>query len=316
MKTQQADPVRDYLQVMGRIPMLTKEEEVQYGQQVQRLMKLNEIKAELSGELDREPTEAEWARQAGVSLQELKREIAAGNRSKRRMVESNLRLVVSVAKKYLKSNVDFLDLIQEGNIGLQRGVEKFDPSKGYRFSTYAYWWIRQAMTRAILQTSRTIRLPVHIGEKLNKIFKAQRQLGQKLGRVATVEELAAETNLKSEEVEKYLRYARPPVSLDIRIGEQGGTELGDLLEDEGSSAEDFVVRSCLNSDLQKLLSGLAKKEQEVLSLRFGFEGTGSLSFRKVADLMNLSAERVRQIERKALEKLREYRGDLQEYLVG
>ncbi|MEL7085516.1 MAG: sigma-70 family RNA polymerase sigma factor, partial [Cyanobacteria bacterium J06597_1] len=182
MKPLKADTVRDYLQAMGRIPMLTHEQEIQYGNQVQQLMQLEALKAELADTLDRQPTHAEWAIKAGLEVLELKQIVKRGDRAKNRMVEANLRLVVSVAKKYLNRGVDFLDLIQEGNIGLQRGVEKFDPGKGYRFSTYAYWWIRQAITRSISQTSRTIRLPVHIVEKLNKLKKAQRTLGQKLGR--------------------------------------------------------------------------------------------------------------------------------------
>ena len=309
------DMVRTYLHEIGRVPLLTHEQEIVFGKQVQAMMALLELQQTLTDELGHEPSLEGWAKRANLNPSQLELSLHQGQQAKQKMIEANLRLVVSVAKKYQKRNLELLDLIQEGTLGLERGVEKFDPTRGYKFSTYAYWWIRQAITRAIAQQARTIRLPIHITEKLNKIKKAQRELSQKLGRSATPGEIAEALELEPSQIRDYLIIARQPISLDLRVGDNQDTELRDLLEDDGQSPEQFTTTEALRDDVNQLLTELTPQQRDVLMLRFGLDNGKELSLAKVGQQLSLSRERVRQLERQALDYLRRRKGEVREYIA-
>jgi RNA polymerase nonessential primary-like sigma factor len=310
-----ADMVRTYLHEIGRVPLLTHEQEIRYGKQVQAMMLLLDQKDDLAERLGRDPNFDEWLAETGLSEATLQSTLREGQRAKQKMIEANLRLVVAIAKKYQKRNLEFLDLIQEGSLGLERGVEKFDPTKGYKFSTYAYWWIRQAITRAIAQQARTIRLPIHITEKLNKIKKVQRELTQELGHSPTPAEIAHALGLEPALIREYLMMARQPISLDLRIGDNQDTELQDLLEDDGVSPEGYTTQQSLRQDIENLLDELTPQQREVLTLRFGLTDGHELSLAKVGQRMNISRERVRQLERQALAHLRRRKANMRGYLA-
>ncbi len=315
---QSADPdlVRSYLRDIGRVPLLTHEQEITLGRQVRELVSLEELEAELTLRSGGErPSQEQLAVEAGLTVALLKRRMQVGRRAKERMVAANLRLVVSVAKKYTKRNMELLDLIQEGTIGLVRGVEKFDPTRGYKFSTYAYWWIRQGITRAIAEKSRSIRLPIHITETLNKLKKGQRELSQELGRTPTVSELAVAVELPEEEVKDLLCRARQPVSLETKVGDGEDTELLDLLAGDGMLPEEMVDGECLKGDLRALVDQLPELQGRVLKMRYGMEGEEPMSLTSIAKELGMSRDKTRNLERRALEGIRGRSRELLHYLV-
>jgi len=352
------DLVRMYLQEIGRVRLLGRDEEVSEAQRVQRYMnlleqcrkaaegeselaqyvELIEIHDRLQSNLGHRPSWERWAVDADMDVATLKTTLSTGKHkwaelasitvselefiqqegiaAKDHMIKANLRLVVSVAKKYQNRGLELLDLIQEGTLGLERAVDKFDPTKGYRFSTYAYWWIRQGITRAIATQSRTIRLPVHITEKLNKIKKAQRKMSQKMGRTPTIDEVAKELDMTPPQIREVLLRVPRSVSLETKVGKERDTELGDLLETDGITPEEMLMRESLHRDLQKLLTDLTSRERDVIRMRFGLGDGNPYSLAEIGRALDLSRERVRQIEAKALQKLRQpkRRNQIRDYL--
>ncbi len=309
------DLVRSYLRDIGRVPLLSHEQEITLGRQVQDLMVLEQLEGELEGKAGEKPTREEWAKAAGLSGVQLKKKLQSGRRAKERMVAANLRLVVSVAKKYTKRNMELLDLIQEGTIGLVRGVEKFDPTRGYKFSTYAYWWIRQGITRAIAEKSRTIRLPIHITEMLNKMKKGQRELSQELGRTPTVTELAEYVELPEEEVKDLMCRARQPVSLEMKVGDGDETELLELLAGDEDLLSEKVEMECMKGDLRTMVDQLPELQSRVLRLRYGMDGDEPMSLTGIAKSLRISRDRTRRLEREGLSMLRSSPQELRAYMV-
>ncbi|MDZ7965985.1 MAG: RNA polymerase sigma factor, RpoD/SigA family [Nostoc sp. DedSLP03] len=297
------DTVRAYLQEIGRIPLLTQEQEVFFAQQVQQMIKILAESEKLTVKLNRTPTLSEWANQMQLSEQELLQKLNQGKKAKQKMMASNLRLVVSIAKQYQRRNLELMDLIQEGTLGLERGIEKFNPALGYRFSTYVYWWIRQGITRAIAQQGRAIRLPIHINDKLNKIKRVQRELSQKLGRVPTTTEIAYALALEPNQIRQYLTLARQTISLDLQVGSEKDVKLEDLIEDYRYSQNGYTTEQFLNQELEDLLSSLSRQQQEILNLHFGLLDGNELSLEQIGQRMGISRERVRQIEKQALHLL-------------
>jgi RNA polymerase nonessential primary-like sigma factor len=311
-----ADSLRSYLHDIGRVPLLSHEQEITLGRQVQDLMALEDLRQELrlrSG--DQEPSDAKLAAEAGLNPAQLRRRLQLGRRAKERMVAANLRLVVSVAKKYTRRNMELLDLIQEGTIGLVRGVEKFDPTRGYKFSTYAYWWIRQGITRAIAEKSRSIRLPIHITESLNKLKKGQRELSQELGRTPTISELALAVDMPEDEVKDLLCRARQPLSLETKVGDSEDTELLDLLASDMVGPSDVVDGECLRNDLEGLVAQLPELQGKVLRLRYGIGGGEPMSLTSIARNLGMSRDKTRNLERRALEGIRSRSQELEGYLA-
>ena len=309
------DLVRSYLRDIGRVPLLSHEQEITLGRQVQELVRLEEAEAEFKMRQGHEPSREEMASSLGISPAVLRRRLINGRRAKERMVAANLRLVVSVAKKYTKRNMELLDLIQEGTIGLVRGVEKFDPTRGYKFSTYAYWWIRQGITRAIAEKSRTIRLPIHITETLNKLKKGQRELSQELGRTPTVGELAEFLELPEPEVKDLLSRARQPVSLEMKVGDSDDTELCELLQNDAPMPHELVDGDCLKGDMRSLLEQLPPLQGRVLKMRYGIDVEEPMSLTGIGRELGMSRDRVRNLERDGLAGLRRLSEAVEDYVV-
>ena len=305
------DSVRAYLRDIGRIPLLEHDEEILLGRKVQRLMQIKEAESELEIK-----DNDSLAQVLGLTTKELRRELRDGEKAKDKMVTANLRLVVSVAKKYTKRNMELLDIIQEGTIGLVRGVEKFDPGRGYKFSTYAYWWIRQGITRAIAEKSRAIRLPIHVTENLNKLKKAQRELSQINGAMPNVFQLSDHLGLTVDEIKDLMCKARQPASLEIKIGENRDTSLMDLLEDSKQIPDDLLEAACIKDDICEMISDLPEMQAAVISMRYGIgsDVMEPMSMTAIGQVLNMSRDRVRTLEHKALKSLRQESSKVSEYL--
>ena len=292
MERDEEDLVRLYLTDIGQYPLLTKEDEVRLAQQIEKGVEAREKLAS-----EEKVTAAE--------KRDLKRLDRNGARAEKKFVQSNLRLVVSIAKKYQASGLPLLDLIQEGNLGLMHAVEKFDWRKGFKFSTYATWWIRQAITRGIANTGRTIRLPVHAGDTLARLQKARTRLELKYGRPATLTELAADVEMPEDKITEALRFANEPLSLSEPLREDGDAELGDVVEDRGAASPfEVAATSLLPDEIARLLAPLDEREREILKLRFGLDRGEPRTLEEVGEHFNLTRERIRQIEARAMSKLR------------
>ncbi len=301
------DNIGAFFKEMARYPLLKSEEEVTLANEVRLMVEVEEIRQQLAERLERKPTREEWATAMGLAnVRQLEQLLYKGKVAKRKMIRSNLRLVVSIAKRYLNRGVPFLDLIQEGAIGLNRATEKFDPNKGYKFSTYAYWWIRQAITRTIANDARTIRLPIHIVEKLNKLKKAQRTLKQKLQRNPSEQELAKELKISPPQLRQLLDLRRQSLSLNHRVGKAEDTELVDLLEDNDLQLpEEKMSEAMMRQEIIEVLNDvLTEREKDVIALRYGLSTSQPYTLEEVGGMFNLSRERVRQIQSKAMRKLR------------
>ena len=297
------DPVRMYLKEIGKVPLLSADEEIELAQKMEDGVVAAEKISILKGRMDN-ATDEEKA-DLKDEIKKLQKEVDFGADAKKRLAEANLRLVVSIAKRYVGRGMLFLDLIQEGNLGLIKAVEKFDYKKGYKFSTYATWWIRQAITRAIADQARTIRIPVHMVETINKLIRVSRQLLQELGREPSPEEIAAEMNMPVDRVREILKISQEPVSLETPIGEEEDSHLGDFIQDDNVPVPaDAAAFTLLKEQLEEVLGTLTEREQKVLTLRFGLEDGRARTLEEVGKEFNVTRERIRQIEAKALRKLR------------
>tara|TARA_Y100001968_G_scaffold300225_1_gene311466 strand:- start:63 stop:1379 length:1317 start_codon:yes stop_codon:yes gene_type:complete len=310
------DSIRVYLQEIGRIRLLRPDEEIELARKIADLLQLEELAAQFESENGQYPTTKEWAALVSMPLMRFRRRLMLGRRAKEKMVQSNLRLVVSIAKKYMNRGLSFQDLIQEGSLGLIRAAEKFDHEKGYKFSTYATWWIRQAITRAIADQSRTIRLPVHLYETISRIKKTTKVLSQEFGRKPTEEEIAESMEMTIEKLRFIAKSAQLPISLETPIGKEEDSRLGDFIEADIENPEQDVAKTLLREDLEGVLATLSPRERDVLRLRYGLDDGRMKTLEEIGQIFDVTRERIRQIEAKALRKLRHpnRNGVLKEYI--
>jgi RNA polymerase primary sigma factor len=310
------DSIRVYLQEIGRIRLLRPDEEIELARKIADLLELEEKAAEFEADHGHHPDSKEWASIFDMPLIKFRRRRMLGRRAKEKMVQSNLRLVVSIAKKYMNRGLSFQDLIQEGSLGLIRAAEKFDHEKGYKFSTYATWWIRQAITRAIADQSRTIRLPVHLYETISRIKKTTKTLSQEFGRKPTEEEIAESMEMTIEKLRFIAKSAQLPISLETPIGKEEDSRLGDFIEADIENPEQDVAKNLLREDLEGVLATLSPRERDVLRLRYGLDDGRMKTLEEIGQIFDVTRERIRQIEAKALRKLRHpnRNGVLKEYI--
>ena len=310
------DSIRVYLQEIGRIRLLRPDEEIELARKIADLLQLEELAAQFESDHGHFPDTKEWAVLVDMPLVKFRRRLMLGRRAKEKMVQSNLRLVVSIAKKYMNRGLSFQDLIQEGSLGLIRAAEKFDHEKGYKFSTYATWWIRQAITRAIADQSRTIRLPVHLYETISRIKKTTKTLSQEFGRKPTEEEIAESMEMTIEKLRFIAKSAQLPISLETPIGKEEDSRLGDFIEADIENPEQDVAKNLLREDLEGVLATLSPRERDVLRLRYGLDDGRMKTLEEIGQIFDVTRERIRQIEAKALRKLRHpnRNGVLKEYI--
>ena len=310
------DSIRVYLQEIGRIRLLRPDEEIELARKIADLLQLEELASQFEVDHGHHPDTKEWAVLVDMPVIKFRRRLMLGRRAKEKMVQSNLRLVVSIAKKYMNRGLSFQDLIQEGSLGLIRAAEKFDHEKGYKFSTYATWWIRQAITRAIADQSRTIRLPVHLYETISRIKKTTKVLSQEFGRKPTEEEIAESMEMTIEKLRFIAKSAQLPISLETPIGKEEDSRLGDFIEADIENPDQDVAKNLLREDLEGVLATLSPRERDVLRLRYGLDDGRMKTLEEIGQIFDVTRERIRQIEAKALRKLRHpnRNGVLKEYI--
>lgn len=297
------------------MPLLSAEQEINLGCQIQRMKCLESAQEELTQHIGAKPSLQAWAKHVQLDVATLQQQLLEGQRARQAMVKANLRLVVMIAKKYQDRNLELLDLIQEGTLGLQRAVEKYDPQRGFRFSTYAYWWIRQGITRAIAVQGRTIRLPIHVTEILNKIKRSQQVLSQSLGRSPNEVEIGQMLSLSPQQVREYLSLNQHALSLDAKVNDDQESSIGELIPAQELLPEDHLAQKSLKQSMHALIATLPVQEQDVLVFRFGLVDNQPLTLSETGRRMGLSRERVRQLQQIAIRHLYRHKDGIQDYLA-